>query len=238
MTIAGNPISYIEDHAFAGLQQLHTLQIIDCNLTSMPPVADVKDTIIDLYLAPNRIAFVPYGYFRGFKKLHRLSLGENLLTEVPDVTDLASTLNDLGVQCNSIVHFPNWMLPITTAKLEQLEIYDNEIQVFPPMILCHQPRLRYIDLADNNLTTLSWYHDVTQGSKAKVNIAGNPLHCNYSLAWLSRDNHTRNDDVFTDTIQYIGGQCGSPQQVRGRSLDEIGMYYFVQRDGNRVHTCL
>ena len=226
--IGRNPIAFIEDYAFAGLPKLEILQIAGCDLNSMPPLADVKDTLIDLSIYENRISFVPHGYFRGFKKLRMLTLTENLLTEVPDVTDLSSTLLYLNLQTNSIVYFPNWMLQISMAKLEKLEIFNNQIQVFPPMVLCHQFRLRYIGLSDNNLTTLSRYYDVTRGFNAEVHVDRNPLHCNSSLAWLSKHSHRRKDGVFMDTVEYIGAQCGSPQHLRGRSLDEIGVYCFVQ----------
>ena len=98
-------ISFIEDHALAGLVQLEELKIMACGLTSMPPVSDVKDMLLVFYLHYNHISYVPCGYFRGFKKLHYLSLEDNWLTEFPDVTDLSSTLISLEVQPNSINPF-------------------------------------------------------------------------------------------------------------------------------------
>ena len=124
------------------------------------------------------------------------------------------------------MYFPNWIQQISMTKLEELEIFNNQIQVFPPIILCHQPLLRHIGLS--NKLTLSRYYDAIQAFKADVHVKRNPLHCNSSLAWLSKRNHRRKDDAFTDTVENIGAQCGSPQQFRGRSLDEIGVYYFGQ----------
>ena len=236
--VAGNPIASIEDHAFAGLSQLEILEIVACDLTSMPPIADVKDTLIRLALRENHIAFVPHDYFTGCRKLRMLSLEDNLLTEIPDVTDLARTLFDLRLPNNAIVNFPNWMLQVSMAQLEFLELFHNQIEVFPPMIFCHQPRLRSINLAGNNLTSLAWYHDVTRSIKATIDVKDNPLHCNGSLAWLSRHNDIRHDDVFASTVEYVGGQCGSPPQLRGRALDAIGVYRSVQSNPNDVQICL
>ena len=134
--VASNPISFIEEHVFAGLPQLQTLEIVACNLTSMPPIAEVKDTLINLWLSINHISFVPHDYFTGCKKLRMLSLGSNWLTEFPDVTNLASTLFELNLPRNNIVNFPNWILQVSMAQLDKLELFDNHIEVFPPMILC------------------------------------------------------------------------------------------------------
>ena len=226
--VASNPISSIEEHAFAGLPQLNILDIVACKLSSMPPIADIKDTLIDLSLHENQISFVPHDYFTGCRKLRTLSLAGNLLTEFPDVTDLASTLFALRLTHNAIVNFPSWMLQVSMAQLEELALFGNQIEAFPPMILCRQLRLRSIELERNNLTSLTRYSDVTRGIKTTIYVEDNPLHCNSSLAWLSRHNHTRHDDVFTSTVEYVGGQCGSPPQLRGRSLDVIGVYWFVQ----------
>ena len=125
MVIRGHHISVIEDHAFAGLDHLAQLNIFECDLTFMPPVSDVNDTLSELHLDSNDISYVPYGYFQGFEKLHRLSLADNLLTELPDFTDLTSTRRKLEVQSNMITHFPSWMLNTSMANWTTLQIYEN-----------------------------------------------------------------------------------------------------------------
>ena len=228
MVIRGHHISVIEDHAFAGLDQLAQLNIFECDLTFMPPVSDVKDTVSELHLDSNDISYVPYGYFQGFKKLHRLSLADNLLTELPDVTDLTSTLRSLEVQRNIITHFPNWMLNASMANWTSLHIFQNRIREFSPMIIRHQHRLKFINLRENDLTTLFEYPDVTWDTMTEVHIEYNPLHCDNSLAWQANVNHTGNDKVIvTGAVLYIGGQCESPQWLKERFLDDLGLYYII-----------
>ena len=50
MVIIDIPISFIEDHALAGLVQLEELKIMACDLTSMPPVSDFRVTLLVFYL--------------------------------------------------------------------------------------------------------------------------------------------------------------------------------------------
>ena len=142
----------------------------------MPPTADVKDTLISLWLSINHISFVPHDYFTALKKLRMLSLGWSWLTELPDVTDLASTLFELNLPHNNIVIYPNWILLVSMAQLDKLDLCDIHIEVFPPMILCGKPQLRSIGLAGNNRTPLAPYHDVTRSIKATINVDYNPLH--------------------------------------------------------------
>ena len=224
--IRGRQISVIEDHAFAGLDQLVQLNILECDLKFMPPVSDVKDTLSELHLDSNDISYVPYGYFQGFKKLHRLSLADNLLTELPDVTALTSTLRKLEVPRNIITHFPNWMLNTSMANWTTLHIYENRIREFYPMILRHQRQLTYINLMRNDLTTLSEYHGVTWDTIAEVHIDHNPIHCDNSLAWLANVNHT-GKVIVTGPVLYISGQCESPQWLKGRFLTDLGLYYII-----------
>ena len=217
-------ISLLEDHAFIGLVQLGVLQIAGCGLTSMPPVSDVKGTLTELSLNSNRISCVPHGYFLGFKKLSSLSLVGNLLIEIPNVSDLASTLYSLGVSRNNITCFPKWMLNISMANLRDLPISENRIREFPPMILRCQSQLESVNLRWNELTTVPQYNGVTRNITATVTILGNPLHCDSSLAWLVRASQIGTDDITTGAVEYSGGQCESPQRLKGRSLDNMGLY--------------
>ena len=230
MMIMDVSISFIEDHALAWLVQLEELKIMACGLTSMPPVSDVKDTLLVFYLHYNHISYVPRGYFRGFKKLHYLSLEDNWLTEFPDVTDLSSTLISLEVQTNSITRFPNWMLNVSMEKLDGIVIFENRIREFAPLILQYQRKLQSINMHLNNLTTVSPYNGVARDLVTSVRIDGNPLHCDCSLSWVERASRieknyiTGNDGVVIGAIQYSGGQCKSPERLKGRSLTELGLY--------------
>ena len=226
MMIMDIPISFIEDHALAGLVQLEELKIMACGLTSMPPVFDVKDTLLVFYLHYNHISYVPRGYFRGFTKLHYLSLEDNWLTEFPDVTDLSSSLITLEVPTNNITRFPNWMLNVLMEELGDIVIFENRIREFPPMILQYQRKLRSISMYMNNLTTVSPYNGVARDLVTSVWIKGNPLHCDCSLSWVeSHDVITDYDDVITGVIEYSDGQCQSPERLKGRFLAELGLYH-------------
>ena len=230
MVIMDVYISFIEDHALAGLVQLEELKIMACDLTAMPPVSDFKDTLLVFYLHYNHISYVPRGYFRGFKKLHYLSLEDNWLTEFPDVTDLSSTLISLEVQTNNITHFPNWMLNVSMEKLGRIAIFENRIREFPPLILQYQRKLESINMGLNNLTTVLPYNGVARDLVTNVWIDGNPLHCDCLLSWVERASRisshfiTGYDGVVIGAIQYYGGQCESPERLKGRYLTELGLY--------------
>ena len=221
-------ISFIEDHALAGLVQLEELKIMACGLTSMPSVTDVKDTLLIFYLHYNHISYVPRGYFRGFKKLHYLSPEDNWLAQFPDVTDLSSTLISLEVQTNNITHFPNWTLNVSMEKLDDIVIFENRIREFPPIILQYQRKLRSISMYLNNLTRVSPYNGVARDLVTSVWIEGNPLHCDCSLSWVESDDViTDDDDVITGVIEYTGGRCQSPERLKGRYLAELGLHHNI-----------
>ena len=222
MIIQEHRISVIEDDALVGLAELAVLKIMDCALSSMPPVFDVKDTLCELYLDTNNISYVPNDYFWGFKRLYHLSLADNSLTELPDVTGLASTLQILHAEINIITHFPNWMLNISMENLAVLHIFQNRIQEFSPMMLRPHHQLHIIDLSVNDLRTVPQYHDVTWETAVQIIITDNPLHCNSSLAWLTSTSRAGNDDIITGAIQYTGGQCETPQRLEGRFLTKLG----------------
>ena len=154
MIIRKHWISVIEDDALVGLAELAVLKIMECGLSSMPPVFDVKDTLYELYLNINNISYVANDYFRGFKRLYHLSLADNSLTELPDLTGLKTTLQILHAEINIITHFPNWMLNMSIEKLSYLYISQNRIQEFSSNMLSLQRQLQYIDLSLNDLTTV------------------------------------------------------------------------------------
>ena len=172
LIIRKHQISVIEDDALLGLAELAVLKIMECGLSSMPPVFDVKDTLYELYLNTNNISYVANDYFRGFKRLHHLSLTDNSLTELPDLTHLKTTLQILHAERNIITHFPNWMLNMSMEKLSNLYISQNRIQEFSSIMLSLQRQLQYIDLSLNGLTTVPQYHDVTWASYQIRKIAG------------------------------------------------------------------
>ena len=96
-----NRILGMDADALYGLNTLHSLTLDRCHLRSMPPVADVKDTLINLAIIQNLVTYIPADYFKGFAQ-QTLSLMYNRLAQFPDVYPLNHTLNTFYLVVNRI----------------------------------------------------------------------------------------------------------------------------------------
>ena len=149
----------MDTDALYGLNKLHSLVLEMCRLRSMPPVADVKDTLSNLAITQNLITYIPADYFKGFTKLQSLSLIFNRLAYFPDVRPLNLTLNALFLTENRITRIPQSVIP-SCSKLKQLGI------------------------TWNNLGTLNGSIFGGGHVAMEVFMSGNPWRCDSSLAWL------------------------------------------------------
>ena len=113
-----NRIREMDIDALFGLSKLHSLTLKRCHPRSMPPVAHVKYTLINLGVAQNLITHIPVDYFKGFVQLQTLFLSVNRLTQFPDVHPLNLTQNSLYLLSNRISLIPQSMIP-SCSKLKQ-----------------------------------------------------------------------------------------------------------------------
>ena len=154
-----NRILGMDADALYGLNTLHSLTLDRCHLRSMPPVADVKDTLINLAIIQNLVTYIPADYFKGFAQLQTLSLMYNRLAQFPDVYPLNHTLNTIYLVVNRITQMTQSVIP-SCSKFKQFSVRRNKLVTL-------------------NGSIFGGGHVVME-----VSMLDNPWRCDTSLAWL------------------------------------------------------
>ena len=210
-----NRIREMDIDALFGLSKLHSLTLKRCHLRSMPPVAHVKDTLINLGVAQNLITHIPVDYFKGFVQLQTLFLSVNRLAQFPDVHPLNLTLNTLHLLSNRISLIPQSMIP-SCSKLKQ------------------------INIKRNRLVTLDGSLFVGRSVVMKVYMSDNPWICDSSLAWLCNlDYGNFTDDFLGRQLQirmygragfsdYNFLECAQPDLYAGVKIRDLSMLMDIQ----------
>ena len=154
LEVVHTPIEYVDKMAFVGNWELESITIASTRLTTMPSLGPVKRNILFLYLFENNISFIPSLYFNGFDSLEQLKLHRNCFQIYPDVTSLSHKLVLLDFTYNSIKSIPHTFFMTKFVRLEKLYLHSNDIPTFDYNSIASWPKLNYIDLGMNDITTL------------------------------------------------------------------------------------
>ena len=137
---------------------LHSVQLINCNLTQIGPTTFTNLTsILAIHASNNRIAYLDKDSFSGLNKLLLINLNHNLITSLPreifsNVPDLAHVL----LQGNKLIHISlNMFMKLT--QLTELDLSQNSLVGVSEdstvvTALLHYDKLTRVDLSRNNLT--------------------------------------------------------------------------------------
>ena len=147
-----NKISNIKDLTFHGLSTLETLLLNDNQLTGMPPLGDIANSLKELNPKNNpNIETVDFSWI-SMTKLTTLKLDNTGLTSMPVSVSNVPDISTLYVQHNEIKYIPDgYFEPLN--KLRYLYISGNDIQTLNPITLhipssLHQLRADSIGLAN------------------------------------------------------------------------------------------
>ena len=180
----------IDSSAFQDLHRLRMLHLGDNLLTSLPPLADIADTLEKLYLSGNPITAID-----------DIPLCPLLTTF--HITPFFTSLSDrifVGFSSLTIINWANGSLNKTgnvftsvSSTLTKLSLNDNDIKEIPDISTFTS--LEEADLRKNLITSLRESDfpaaDFSPPSGSlQVILDGNPLDCGRGLCWLKLQNRS------------------------------------------------
>lgn len=212
-----NRLSVLKAHFFA-----HTPNLLEVYLTrnslSRIPSSVFEHSLHILDLSNNHIIRLEDSAFDGINISGRLNLAQNSLRAVPNtalkrvghvrqlVLDAnlfrvlgAGALVSVAVTSLSVsnlrhLHFIHREAFLNLIDLEELRIRDNQALTYVhPKCLVNSPKLRVLDLSNNNLITLE--EELLKGipEVTELRVANNRFICHCSLSWLQ---NATQDEVF------------------------------------------
>ncbi|KAK0132367.1 Leucine-rich repeat-containing G-protein coupled receptor 4 [Merluccius polli] len=152
LRLAGNDLTFIDQDALSGLNQLKVLMLQNNQLKTVPSAA-LKSlrSLQSLRLDANHITSVPEDSFEGLQQLRHLWLDDNNLTEVP-IGSLRhqANLQALTLALNRISYIPDNAFANLTS-LVVLHLHNNRIKEIGENSFNGLVNLETLDLNFNNL---------------------------------------------------------------------------------------
>ena len=144
----------------------------------------------ELDLSLNIIVQIDPDAFWGLQKLEQLGLNGNMLTEITgDMWQGIQTLRGLFLIGNYLEEVSEDMWK-DLLELEEIWLSSNQINEVEPNGFTNLPNPRFLDLFDNQLTTLDQNilaSEILYGDNSvlfHLNLGENPLQCDSRMCWL------------------------------------------------------
>ena len=176
-----NKIDFIHRFALNGMKALYMLDISKNRLTTAPSLAEVGSTLRDLDLSWNYIKHITDSYFDLCKNIANINIANNEITQFPHMQNIAKTIASFKVGGNKISN-ANFVYGNTFPKLSGLNLEHNQIDAFCPPPRRFAPRLHFLILNSNKLSTI-YFPTESLRRELEVFLMDNPWHCNGSLGW-------------------------------------------------------
>lgn len=210
-----------------------TVNLLNQSEPANNPFAGLEDTLTKMVFRRQSTLPQDWNLLGGMKKLEDLHIQgyinlnltrnfEKLPESLKEVFIFDATINRVDENWLSSLHnleaviirvtnmgnFTRSMLPESAPSLRTLDMADNNLSEFPSGLGGQFPKLRFINMEDNQITTLR-EEDLSQLHKDGVGIRfiGNPMHCDCKL-WFLLD--------YTDRWHYF--LCRSPEEHYGRYI--------------------
>ena len=229
--LSRNPLKIIGEDTFANNNQLNVLQMVGCQLESLPQSFGSAIRSMEYLTIWN--STVDHGifqgpYFRDFVALRhllipktdlfslehlnipsticKLNVGQTRLSSFPDVTaGRFPELNWLQIYGNNISHIPPVAYDSISDNLKKLHLQDNGLCSVPD--LSSKPNLENIRLHGNNLETVP---DLSVLDLKEFTLSGNPIRCDQRMCWWKMWHRLKRRPEITDDIT-----CAYPPHTTG-----------------------
>jgi Leucine-rich repeat (LRR) protein len=170
----GNMIHTIgKEGGFSRLTAMHTLDLSNNKLESLPDDFGELASLVDLNLSHNRLRWLPESIGE-LPEIQRANLSRNQLVQIPDEIGRLSGLIDLDISWNDLTYMPEatggWValeslhicnnhlanLPSSCGKwtsLQELQVQCNRIKIMP-LEVGSWFNLEYLDFHENKITEI------------------------------------------------------------------------------------
>ncbi|KAK6619560.1 hypothetical protein RUM43_012317 [Polyplax serrata] len=173
LNVSHNAITDLHRDSFKGLIKLAVLDLSGNQIEEINDRMSFKDlrNLQELNLSKNNIYVIETGVFDHLIDLKRLILSENQLMKIPD-----NAINNLGnlieIDLNSNL-IDDLLFPVSLKSLEVLRFRSNLIRTLDNETFDNLPRLRKLDLSDNNFTQVPSFQFSKLNNLEYLNLSSN-----------------------------------------------------------------
>ena len=204
----------------SNLRNLKRLKLVHNRIAVQPNICQTLRSLETLQMRGNKIVSIPDELFHHCDRITFVDYKANQITSVKWISSLSPTVSTILVSNNQISgNVPStWFNDL--KNLKKLNLDGNQIDSFDFTCLSYLPKLKILDLRDNQITFMEdpyvWCRG-TSCSILEITATGNTLPCNSSFCW---DKHfsgitlTR-DDCFGKTWSAVTAddlQCEGQQK--------------------------
>ena len=232
-----NPLKIIGEDTFAKNYQLVVLDMVGCQLESLPQSFGSAIRSMEYLIIWNSTmdpGIFQGPYFRDFVNLRellipktdlfsldhlnipptirQLNVGQTRLSSFPDVTATRlPELRWLRIYGNNISHISPVTYDSISDNLKKLDLRDNGLCSVPD--LSSKPNLENIRLHGNNLETVP---DLLNLNLKELTLAYNPISCDQRMCWWKMWHRVRTRPGITDDVT-----CADPPELAGFAFDDV-----------------
>ena len=137
----------------------------------------------------NFITNFTFDYFNECSLLDNLYLDHNLLTKIPNLKPMGNSIRYLTMSYNRLAGVISQDTFLNMSALYNVKLTRNQITNFDEKAMRHLPKLRYLNLDYNRMTTLGDFSrwcvpPLCSQSSFTLYIYSNPITCDFRLCWM------------------------------------------------------
>ena len=191
LDLRNNEISFIDDKVFSGLTNVLGIDLAHNKINRIFPSAFKNNAKLQvLQLGYNSISLLVYNMFPLKSSLNKLFLEHNNISNIPIFPkEYFPRLRIIDISNNKLKRIVSGNFdqdPLFPESVEELYLAQNEIFYIKNFVF-QRPSLRYVDLRDNRIQSLSNLALVPSENNLKpvlYHLSGNPFFCDCNLQWL------------------------------------------------------
>ena len=158
---------------------IYSLDISRNNLTRLPELCALMETIRYFNAKYNKISSIRSSYFKDFVGLHESNLSMNRLGMgiEPDFSPLAPTLRLIRLSGNPWGRVPVSLYNTTYRSLRGVYLDQSQIVDIPADALRSWSHIVRLGVRNNLINCLNDIRNTTRLTKIRIRVSNNPWHC-------------------------------------------------------------
>ena len=193
--------------------QLQNLSWTDANPTNLN-ISDLP--LKELYLNNNNFEeTTDFSLLLKTKNLSRLEMRSCNLKRLPSVITSLESLTSIYLDNNQLDEFPIDVLS-ELPVLRGISLRHNNIKSIPRLAVKGMKMVTYINLLNNELTTLGNILN-PERSKLNVDLKSNNLICDWNICWIKMDAPALSTNIWLDETN----TCTGPANLQNLKWEEI-----------------